>query len=785
MPTTTYIAPNIGTDRSGCLAVVNSSTELITASYEQGYVYNYDGNNLVAIGSTFPSIFGSWLYPFFGGDTPAAPPNGSMQFLDGATGGISWTTTAFTGGEAILIQVADGGLAVANPFFPVLDYPIVGNEVFTCQVQVVDTTPSEILLGFYAAGSFRYVWWTHTIDFFGFPGTDKGSFSSAVGSWIELTFTAADMNLLAGESITGITWGVYSPASSVIFSDTFSSNGGTQTLTQGRFIDCAPDGSTGFYVLGHSDDLYHFANILSAPITTALPNQFTQDYRGVNLVGSSVFVLRSDGTVFKLVGSSLNSFATPTSGITTPAKGFYNDGTLLYTLFAGNNVIGTINATSAAYSTIATPFGASTETFYVSGTAILAGGSEYISLTSTNNNFMAYSVAATTLITVNTSGNTVNMWTIGNGQWTSASTHSVSGTPQMIVTTGLQALISNPASSGSVVVFTDTLGTWASVSVSGITSAAGLAVTPDGTKALVTQGTHNTVQVLNNSAGTWGIGQIVTGITNPTSVAISLTGNKAITNNSTGVTFLTYNTVDWILGNSLVVSPVPTIVCTDVTNPNLPSFYAAATSGGTTAVSIFGPVAGVYTLTSTVSVSGTLASMMVVNGQAIVTHTDGSVSVIDSVGTLANTSTVSGMIPTGAGSMAWVSQPPDYTNAVMVGGTSAIWELYISSPDSLFRTTSSSVGVYTGSWAKTDLMERNKVSALTVDVSGHIFATVTSNELYKIAAGSIVSGYPYTIFPPTNQEEGVPLGCSRLLYWNSNLYASTSLNGGLIKVGGL
>ena len=83
-------------------------------------------------------------------------------------------------------------------------------------------------------------------------------------------------------------------------------------------------------------------------------------------------------------------------------------------------------------------------------------------------------------------------------------------------------------------------------------------------------------------------------------------------------------------------------------------------------------------------------------------------------------------------------------------------------------------------------MDRNLISSITTDVSGNIYAINYENELYKIASQTtIVSGYPYQLLPPTNQEEEVTLGLSRLIYWYNQIWSSSSLMGGLSIISNL
>ena len=306
------------------------------------------------------------------------------------------------------------------------------------------------------------------------------------------------------------------------------------------------------------------------------------------------------------------------------------------------------------------------------------------------------------------------------------------------------------------------------------------------TEALICQPTNNTVTLLSQSVNNWNVGQTLS-VTGPTSVAVTASGIglQAIVATSTGVTFLKYNGLDWAVGSSISLSPVPTVTAVDYVNTANPLLYAAGSSGGVTTIYAFqnSAVVGSYTF------SGTIASLSVINYQVFATTTSGAIN----AGYYVNGVTSSALLTPSAPAASvvntvWVPSVDDYLPLLLIGGANNIYEYINDKPESLARTADNYIATLSGStWTSVDLVDRNKVSSIATDTSGNIYVVNTANELYKINGTTIQSGYPFLVSPPPGQVEDVSLGLSKLLYLASvnQIVAASSLVGGLCFISGL
>ena len=79
------------------------------------------------------------------------------------------------------------------------------------------------------------------------------------------------------------------------------------------------------------------------------------------------------------------------------------------------------------------------------------------------------------------------------------------------------------------------------------------------------------------------------------------------------------------------------------------------------------------------------------------------------------------------------------------------------------------------------ISDKYAVSSIVTDPNKNIFVATIDNDIYKFnSSGTLVSGYPYTLIPPTGQEESITLGLSKLVYWNGYIVSASSLMGGLV-----
>ena len=685
---------------------------------------------------------------------------------------------------------------VFDTALPTISLTITGSELFTVQFQVLDNTPEQIEIAFYES---VHSSWAHRVylgssDHFGLGGTSKGSVPGAIGSWITFSFTPADVGLTAGEIITGMAWGVFQTpgGSTVLFSDSTNANATNTTVpTSGAFSAVAQDGSTGFYALNHVGPLLHVVSPGSSATSIAVPSTPSNSFTGMvyNTTNNIPYIIGNDGTIYKVQSGVVSSITGPPSGVVAPARQLFTDGTNLYTSFPGSNDVAVYNISGNSWTLHASPFAASLDTIYYSTTLgeVIAGGSNFIDLhTSAAISDIAYATTPNQMLVVN-SPNTINIYTLTNGGFTLAQSISGTGAPKYVAVEpdGLQALVSDPTNN-EIQVLINVAGTWTVGSPVSLTNPTSLAVYTSGnTEAIVCQTSANQVAILGRSVTTWSVVQTLTGISGPTSVAFSEVNGQlaAIVSTSTGVVFLSYNGAAWNnVGSVTGLSPVPTIVATDFVNTSNPLFYAAGSSGGNTTVYIFQNNAQVGSYTF----SGTLGGLAVINYQVAVPTTSGALNVGYYVQGVTSNTVLSGVAPVSGATVAWVPSNPDYEPLLLVAGSNDIFALVNDKSESFAKTTDSFVATLSGStWTSIDLTDRNKVSSITADTSGNIYAVNVENELYKISSSAIVSGYPQTILPPEGQLDGVPLGFSKLIVWQGQLVSAASLTGGLVFINGL
>ena len=394
---------------------------------------------------------------------------------------------------------------------------------------------------------------------------------------------------------------------------------------------------------------------------------------------------------------------------------------------------------------------------------------------------IGYALTPNQLVVADNS-NTISFYSFTNAGWSLYTTVTGTGTPIQLAAEpdGNQVLVTDTANN-VVQVLTYLAGNWSQSSTVSLTGPTTIVTYSSSTvtQALVCQPGNNTVTVLNKSVLSWLVVQTLN-IAGATDVAISNTssGTFGIVTTATGVTFIKFNGALWQIIGSVVLSPVPTQAASDFVNTSNSLLYAAGSTGGNTTVYIFSNnvLVGQYTF------AGTLAQLDVINYQIFTTETTGTIDGGYYVGGVTGNAVVSGVTaPTNAIASTWIPEVTDFFPFLLIANVNDVWSFTVSKPQTVVRVTDSLVGVLTGSsWSTIDLMDRNLISSITTDVSGNIYAINYENELYKIASQTtIVSGYPYQLLPPTNQEEEVTLGLSRLIYWYNQIWSSSSLMGGL------
>jgi hypothetical protein len=805
MPTNSYIFPvsGMGFDRSSCLTSfasivtgVSGIGYLGNGTYEQGEVYVCDGFNLVPSFGSFtspsipaPIIFGDWVYYVLGGALPTAQPSGGLEFMGGASGNANWTTNlAYTGTHALQIQTNNGGVLGFDSALPMVNHVITGLELFSVSYQAVDNLPEQIEIQLYESSLGWHKVYVGT-DHFGLGGTNKGIVPPALNQWIQITFSPLEIGLTPGMVVTGMAWGVWktSGTSTVVFSDTSDLNASFQTIR--GFVDTCQDGNTGFYILSHFGPLFHIPAVGTPPLSIAVPSNPSFDYTGLtfNPTDSNPYFIGYDSSIYKYNGASVITVTPPPSGITAPARQLFNDGSNLYTLFANNSSFGKYNVSGNAWTISGIPLVASIDTLEYSNDLgmVLVGGSNYISLTDANTiEGLAYALAPNQLLITDVS-NVTNIYDQTTNSWSLVQTVSGTGSPVAIATEpdGNQALVVD-TTNNLIQVLTNVAGNWSATSTVPVTAPTSIVTYTSGiTQAIVCQPSQNQVSFLNKSVTAWAVAQTLS-IPGATSVAITKNGSAydGIVTNATGITFIRFNGVLWSVLDSVVLNPVPTLSASDLVNTKNTNLYAIGSSGGNSTVYIFTN----HALIDQYTLSGTAGTLSVINFQVAAGLNTGDLNVGYSVSGNHAQSTLNSLVPPSPRSWTWISQTTDFYPVLMVAGANSIYTIYNNYPQSFARATDSIVAVLSGaSWNLLDLQDKNLVASVTTDVSGNIFAITTDNDLYKFdSLGTIVSGYPYTLIPSTNQEDGIPLGISKLVWWKerNGLYGSSSLMGGIVKI---
>ena len=808
MPTNSFIYPISGTGyaRSACLATFASGIATVSGlgllslgDYESGTPYYFNAQNVIPVqgatggaGIPSPVIFGDWVYYVLGGALPTMQPNGGIEFVGGGYGGANWINLAYTGTHGFMIQANYGGILGFDSSITDLSYVVTGTEIFSLEYQVLDNLPQQIELELYESSLGWHKAYFGT-DQFGLGGYNAGPIPPVINNWVQLTFTPAQVGLTPGMIITGVAWGVYNQTgtSTVVFSDTSNLNQSSAPID--GFIDTCQDSNVGFYILAKTGPLFRIPAAGAGPLVIPVSDSPSYDYTGMtyNPTDQNPYFIGYDGTVYKYTGT-VNTVTAPPSGVTVPARQLFNDGSNLYTLFANSNEIAKYNISGNTWSLVATPSGAATlETIHYSHSlsTLLAGGSNYTSLNNTNTiEGMAFSGADSQLLTTDSS-NHINIYnSIGEQfiEWILFQQIAGTGNPFSIAVepNGLQALVTDPVNN-EVQVLTNTLGNWAATSTVSLTNPTSIVMaTSTVTQALICQPSLNQITVLNKSLLNWTSSQVIALSSSPTSIAVSLNSSgtyNGVVTTSTGVTLITFNGTVWTVIGELSLSPIPVVATADFVNPNNPYLYAVGSTVGNTTVYVFenNTLAGQYT------VNGSLGTLGVVNFQVVFADSSGNVQLDSFISGVTDLGTVeSNVAPTNPSLMAFAAPEIGFLPLLLIAGPNNIWSFYLDSPLALRRASSSFTAILNGvSWNEFDLKDDNRVTSITTDPSGFIYTILTDNVLYKHSSlGILSSGYPFTLVPPPNQEQTVPLGFSRLLYWNGYIVSSSSLMGGITVI---
>lgn len=781
MASNSYIAPttqpNLDFARCAALTSFNSNSYLAVASYFDGYIYTYDGTQLVPAFGIIPNIFGSWVYAALGGLPPSAYANGGAQFVSGATGYTNWVTDAYTGIYGLEVQTINGGTMIFNSLLPSLNYTITGTETFTAYIKLLDTAPGQIELEFYASGSWNHRVYLGTDYFNSGSSTNVGAVPNVANQWSSFTFTAANLGLTVGQVITGIGWGVWqnNNTCTVVFSNitTYTSNSIVVPNIQG-YIDCTQDGSSGFYVLPFSGELYYTNNIGSGvSAVAALPSGSTS-FTGMKY-DSVPYIIDQSGIIYDYVSGSFNTITLPPSGVTAPARFLATDGASnLYTIFSSSNELATYNIPTSGWTLKTSPFTGSLDALAYTVSGISIGGSNTISFSASG--VVGGTINSSTDQLLVTNGTNIEVWDFETGGWALNSTVSGAGDPTNIAcNNNNNALVSNPTAN-IIQQLNYSAGVWLSTNLS-ITDPTGIAITPDGLHAIICQPSQNQVSILNNSLGTWSVGQTIAISNSPNTVSINSTGTYACIGTTVGLTFLKFNLAEWVLDTSIALSSAPSYISIDSSNTSNNFFYVASISGSTTTISVYNNDIFV----SSYNFSGVISSLLVVDYQIFAPLTNGNINIGICISTGQTSNSTQNSITPNTNTIAlWY---PDY---ILLSSSSNIQEYYIVQPFTIAQSYDAIIATLSGStWLTADLQNRSKVSSLTNDVSGRVIATTINNEIYRILDYTTIdSGYTFVLTPPNGQQTNTSIGTSKSTYFNNSILSSTSLYGGLIEFTG-
>lgn len=810
MPSNTWSqpAPTLGFDRSSCLASfaptvsgVSGFGLLVNGCYEPGDVFVCDGTittPLFISPSTdpvpLPTLFGDWVYNILAGVIPTATATGGLNLLGGAYGGANWINVAFSGIHSLQIQTQYGGTVGFDTTIPGLNYTVTGTETFGLEFMVVDNVPEQIFIQFFNATDSTWHGVYVGTNKIGYSLFNAGTIAPSIGSWQQILFTPADLGLTAGAQITGMSWGVWNTTTtaSVLFSDTGNVSVGPSpgTLTPSGYVDCATDGNVGFFMLSNIGPLIQVPAVGATPVVTQLNTVPSFAYTGLvyNPVNGYPYFIGYDGTVYNLVGTAVNTIVSPPGGISAPARWLYTDGlSNLFTMFPSSNKIGTYNINSHAWIVTGTPFTQSFDTFSYAASVsgfIAAGTNPQALNVSASILDLAFSSNSDQLLVLDDTP-ALSIYETTEGGWSLSQTVSgLVGSPVHVATEpdGLQALVTD-TTNNRINVITNLGGTWNKTSQVTVTAPSALAIFTSGiTQAMVCQPTNNSVSILNKSGTTWAVSQTFT-IPVASSCAVSKNGlsQDAIVANSTGVSFLHFNGAVWVTSGSVTVSPAPTLVAADSVATSSGLFYGVASSGADTIVYVFQN----QTLVNQFTIAGdTLGTLAVVDYRIIVPSFGGNLNTGFYVSGTSGYTSQAGISPVLPIKALYLPTVTDFLPLLLIAGPHTIWSFYSNKTQSYARVTDSQVAILSGvTWQTIDVVNRNKVSSVTADPSGNVFAVTTDNNLYKwSSSGILASGYPYIVTPPTNQQEFVPLGLSKLLWWRNGLFCSSSLAGGIVVI---
>lgn len=337
----------------------------------------------------------------------------------------------------------------------------------------------------------------------------------------------------------------------------------------------------------------------------------------------------------------------------------------------------------------------------------------------------------------------------------------------------INQLLTTDTTNGKVSVFVDTSGTWSGPSQTlAVSAAKGIGTSSDGSVALICSPTANLVSGLRAVGGTWSATSTAA-VSGATAVALSSNVN-AVVACASGVAVLSY-VANWEVASVVSLPIAVTSICIDGVNSSVS--YTCGTSGASGHV--FAVQGGTYT---EYSFAGSADAIAYSNGWILVLDISNSQVHIftNETGfgiTFNNTYSLS--------AATYKNLVPGLVDRIFISN-SAGWGIYrLKYPFTLGKYYQSQIAQWNGSsWVMTDL----GMPLLTAACSDGTYCYVTryDNQLFKLnSAGVIQSGYPQTIPVFPGQSSNAALGFSDLIALGGDLYASSSLGGGVCQITGL
>lgn len=491
-------------------------------------------------------------------------------------------------------------------------------------------------------------------------------------------------------------------------------------------------------------------------------------WTGIAAIGTTPYMLSSDGNLYTLSGSTVTAVTGGSFG--HEALSLTTDGTNLWTLLPTVSELAKFTVSTAAITTSATPM-TTPSCVAANPSGVAVGGWSPSALAQDTVAIAASPISPTTTsAAISTSGNQVLVVSGTDPAWSVTQTITGTGAPSALTWTpnGEQGLVCDKTN-GKLQVYNlsgFTLSAGTLLSIAGVSS---IAPTPDSTMAVATQPGANQLQVLANTLGVWSLGTTIADTNGPQAI-IPLSQTEMVYGITGGITFLEYVTAAWSVGTRVTGFG---FTVTGLTTDGAGNIYAIGSSGSTGFLTVASKAGGILASTSW---TGSADSILWNQGQIFVVDSTSSLvrAFAYFAGGLHAESTTA--TPAGCKGIALAGA------SVWLSGSTSLGQFQMSTPYTLKAAVTGEVSVYNGSaWASCVLPTGKRPSAVTWDGSGNVWAATEQNDIYEIsAAGALLSHTTVAVYP--GQNAGTPMGLSSLLWSGGHLYASTSLAGALVEI---